>query len=109
MGRPTLAIALPAMSIAVRGRICSSRAASSFAVAKPIGNPTDRLHQRWSALPVGTHLDLRSKRMWVCALRCLLWRSLDIPITPLAMALFGEVEIRDRRHAPPKSNSLLSS
>jgi hypothetical protein len=73
----------------VRGRIRSSRAAYSFAVAKPIGNPTDRLHQCWSALPVGTHLDLHSKRMCVCALRCLLWRSLEIPLTPLALALLG--------------------
>src|SRR4029078_11973327 len=73
----------------VRGRIHASRAAYSFAVAKPIGNPTDRLHQCWSALPVGTHLDLHSKRMCVCALRCLLWRSLEIPLTPLALALLG--------------------
>ena len=73
----------------VRGRIRASRAAYSFAVAKPIGNPTDRLHQCWSALPVGTHLDLHSKRMCVCALRCLLWRSLEIPLTPLALALLG--------------------
>jgi hypothetical protein len=25
----------------------------------------------------------------VCALRCLLWRSLEIPLTPLALALLG--------------------
>jgi hypothetical protein len=34
-------------------------------------------------------LDLHSKRMCVCALRCLLWRSLEIPLTPLALALLG--------------------
>jgi hypothetical protein len=80
----------------VRGRIRSSRAAYRFAVAKPIGNPTDRVHQCWSAVPVGTHLDLHSKRMCVCALRCLLWRSLEIPITPLALALLGDSKSETR-------------
>ena len=38
-------------------------------------------------------MGLHSKTMWVCALRCQLWRSLEIPIKPLALALLVDKKI----------------
>ena len=71
----------------LRGLVRSSHATDGFAITKPIGTPADRLHLCWCALPLGPHLGLHSKEMCVCALRCLLWLSLEIPIKPLALAL----------------------
>jgi hypothetical protein len=72
----------------LRGLVRSSHATDGFPITKPIGNPADRLHQCWSALPVRTCLGLSSAfDLLLCTLRPLLWRSLAVPITPLALAL----------------------
>src|SRR4029453_7344252 len=78
----------------LRGLGRSSRAPDGFAITNPIGNRADGLHQCWSALPLGPHLGLHSKRLRVCAVRCLLWRSLEIPNASVALALLSVSALR---------------
>jgi hypothetical protein len=71
--------------------IRSSRAAD-FAIAKSVGSPAGGLHQRWSALPIRTCLGLSSAfGVLLCTLRPLLWRTLAVSITPLALALLADL------------------
>ena len=75
----------------LRGLVCSSRAEYAFAIAKSLGNPADRLHQRRSALPIRTCLGLSSAfGMLLCTLRPLLRRALAVSVTPVALALLGD-------------------
>ena len=72
--------------------IRSSRAAYDFAIAKSVGSPAGRLHQRWSALPIRTCLGLSSAfGVLLCTLRPLLWRALAVSVTPLALALLADL------------------
>src|SRR4029079_1658643 len=41
------------VNLCLRGLVRSSHATDGFAITKPIGNPADRLHQCWCALPLG--------------------------------------------------------
>jgi hypothetical protein len=45
------------------------------------------MHQCWSTLSPGTHLGLRSEPMRLCALRRLLWRSLEVSDAPVELAV----------------------
>src|SRR6516162_11806462 len=74
----------------LHGLVRSRRSTDGFAIT--IGNSADRLHLCF-ALPLGSHLGLHSKKMCVCALRCQLRRSLEIPIKPLALALLGASDL----------------
>jgi hypothetical protein len=59
------------------------------------------MHQCWSALSPGTHLGLRSEPMRLCALRRLLWRSLEVSDAPVALAVL----VSDTSKHKPRSPS----
>jgi hypothetical protein len=55
-----------------------------------------RLHKRWSALPIGTCLGLSSAfGVLLCTLRPLLWRTLALSVTPMALALLVDAKQRE--------------
>ena len=99
-GKPNAKVEIGSSSFRTDNRrscrlVRSSCAPYDFAIAKSIGSPAGRLHQRWSALPIGTRLGLSSAvGVLLCTLRPLLRRALAVSVTPLALALLAHLANR---------------